>query len=319
MLAQEILVEFYTRQLPIWNDLIETTLKKEIATWTSDPTENAERMELYHPLLLVFQCSFSKETFEARPGILNALATMDPEAYATDAAHKLENGKPFESIIQQHVAGIAAWWEALNIHRYALEAAEKEFVGSQTARIALKSKRVDLTKIENAVRKTTTASHRDPAEITSAVGLAISELLTKSSKRTPLTDGWETPPGPLGDKIREVLAHFDVPTAQAQDALTGRHRIATRRATERIRAQAQNHVMEFDHTSDNTPEPDGLTIDLERVRHSLTKKQQHILDIILTEPDASDVEISKTLNIARNSVINCKKRLRSLLSSPTTK
>jgi DNA-binding CsgD family transcriptional regulator len=233
MLAQEILTKFYAEQLPIWNHLIEEGIKREIATWTLDPTENAERLVFYWPLWAQFFSSFSKKPLDDNPRMLKALTCMDPHACAVDAAYKLNQGKTFDSIIQGHVDAVGALWKALNILGYALEAAEGEFAGKQTIRMALQFRdgRIDLRGIVNKVCKKAgypklsdakSASHIE-SEIVSVVNLTLAELMNQSAKKTPLTDNWETPPGRLGDKIREILTRFDPATGQAQDAVMGLH------------------------------------------------------------------------------------------------
>jgi len=398
MLAEDILKEFYAEQLPIWNHLIEEGIKREIATWTRDPAENAERLERYWPLLTQFTASFSKQPLTDNPRMLKALASMDPDAYAVDAAYKIKQGKSFASIVQGHVDAMGAMWEALNIAGYALEAAEIEYVGKQTARMALKFKNVDLAQIESAARKKATATQRVPAEIASAVGLALSELLAKSGNKRPLTENWEIPPGPLGDKIRGVLHYFDPSTAQAQDAITKKHRIAPtmalnilskeRQTVKHLRqglngtdyiatlkqlmekhpilknkitlstdAFAKNNQVLVNFTNEDPIEypfkfeqldqiqelgskedkkkiqtdldeqPDGLCeaanenayhkLIIDQAARKLTRKQRHIVEYMLSNPDTNEVEIAQALQITRKTVYNCKKKLHDLLPHPT--
>jgi len=364
MLAEYILKEFYyTDQLPIWNHLIEEDIKKKISTWTRDPTENAERLDLYWPLWLQFIGGFSKKPLDDNPHMLKALASMVPEAYAIDAAYKINQKKSFDSIVQGHVDAVGAMWAALNILGYALEAAQKEFVGKQTARMALgfKNNRIDLTRIVNKACKKAgyfklanakTISHIE-SDIESVVNEALAQLLNKSAKKTPLLDSMEIPPGQLGDKIRDILSHFDPSTAQAQDAITGKHQIATTRARDiffkegkamaKFQRKNPDKIIHLDHIAqgyggedtniaiqlkgddDEAPDRlyerknnyDMLIIDIARAKKKLTRKQRYIIERIESHPNDDDTKIAQALQITRKTVYNCKQRMRDLLTHPT--
>ncbi|MFP4087743.1 MAG: winged helix-turn-helix transcriptional regulator [Desulfobacteraceae bacterium] len=305
------LTKFYHLHLPFWNALIEENLKDQIATWTLDPVEQAERVEGYFPLLIVFTLSFSQKLLAQNPRLLRAAARMEPEAYATDADYRLRRKMTtFENIIGRHLEGIRAFWEALNVYGYFLEAAENEYVGHETAKIAFGHRRPKLEKLESILSKRI-GDRYEKQDIRSAVGMTLAELLDKSGKKTPITDAWEIPENRLGKQIRQILRAFDGKTGQAQDAISGKHRIATKRAISWL-PDYKRQVEFLVDTEDPRPEH-GLFIDLNRLSPRLTKNQHRVLKLILRDPDISNREIAQELGIDRKTVYNTLKALRKRL------